>query len=183
MSDYRFCFDPIRSRDAKELYQDSNIVGVLQHAAYPIVVPLAFANYAPIPGFTVEIPLKYICGHSEDRSASNVDLKFNLRSLEAMYYYLGSLARIELGLTTSEPTPLSYPGEDQKPFFLFNIKRGLPAFGDPSVIYGTESIYVSADPSGSDASAEVMRILADLQAIESKASNFPVPSTISILAR
>jgi hypothetical protein len=78
---------------------------------------------------------------------------------------------------------VSYPGENQKPFFLFNIKRGLPAPIDPSVIYGAGSIYVSVDPSGSDASTEVMQILADLQAIESKASNFPAPSTISILAR
>jgi hypothetical protein len=104
-SDFRFCFDPIRSTRAKELYPGSNILGVVERTPYPIVLPLAYANNAPIPDLTVEIPLKYVCGHGEDKSASNVDLKFTLRSLEAMYYYLGSLARIELGLTTGEPTP------------------------------------------------------------------------------
>ncbi len=154
-------------------------------------VYLAVSNGQPDPRFMIDLPESYKCDKGLNRSATESKkqaktnneptITFRARSLQGIYEYVGSLARIELGLDGQE-TPLAVQtyGKD---FFLFNIHRGGGNVGDIATEFDLGPFSLPLDPSGRDGSAQVIKAIAFLQALNSKATTLPAPVTTSILVR
>ena len=184
---YVLCFDPtLDVRARRELYGgDSNLFTAPLSATRR--VRLVYNNSVSNPEFEIALPPSYRCGQSDKAKkdgpggASPSGPRFTPRSLQGIYAYLGSLTRIELGLDHPAES-IAVPGTEG-PFTLFEVKAGGGRGTDTAADFGPETFHVSTDPTGSDASDEVLAIVAVLQALNSKATTLPAPVTTSILVR
>lgn len=179
--DWRFCIDPARSYAAQKRAENNN--SYIIRAAIPTkgAIPLVYDKDGPVSEFIEKFPKSIFCGRQPSNEKSAVKLYISVRSLAGVYNFLGALTRIELGLDGSIPRSVTY-GDGEDGFRLFRVWSGRIANYDTSVDYRGMSYSLAADPSGRfDASGEVMRIISDLGALQSKASNFPAPSVIPIL--
>lgn len=153
-------------------------------------VYLAVSNGRPDPRFIVDLPEAYSCGRQTGHEGkpktgknpeSKTTITFRARSLQGIYEYVGSLARIELGLDSPE-IPLAIKTYDRD-FYLFNIHRGEGNAGDVVSNFDLGRFSIPLDPSGQDESVQVIKAIAFLQALNSKATTLPAPVTTSILVR
>src|SRR4029077_6864251 len=103
--------------------------------------------------------------------ANNVS--FIPRSVEGIYLYLGAMARTELGLNGRAPTELPDPSggaETQSkindpargPVYLFKVDPRFASGADIGTSFAGSSYAVAVDPTGADASSQVIQILSDL---------------------
>lgn len=93
-------------------------------------------------------------------------------STEGVIYYLGEIARNELGLA-GRPTPL--PGPQ-----IFDLKPGAGGPGSIDVSYEGTDYHVDPDPTGRDRSSQVMELVLQLLAQNNSAKDLPAPSVIAI---
>jgi len=125
-----------------------------------------------------------IIAAARERHLPVITLTFQGRSLEGIFYFLGEMVRIELGLTNGEATSLAIPStwEGRPHYFdLFHVERRPPSLGEPWVNYNGEIFSIRVDPSGqNDASSRVIQVLVDLLALQSSAKNLPAPNFITI---
>ena len=148
------------------------------------------ANVLKIPGRSdIEIPHNMYCDviKSETSPASKrSDSRksgVTLRSVEQIFFFLGDVVRIELGLSDNNPTDLYNPlhyTDKNIPVYLFKVEQRLPVNGEISANFHGTFYTVTTDPSGADASGQVLAILSDLMALESSAKSLPAPNVIAV---
>jgi hypothetical protein len=141
-------------------------------------IQLEFPPRRPIP-----IPRGMYCDvakQSDKSSASKRSVpqksSLTLRSVEQIFLFLGQLIRTELGLNDGILKDLrdldGNPTKGVSSYF-FKVEPRVPLNGE---FHGT--IYtVAADPSGADASSQV---LTNLLALQSSAKSLPAPNVIAI---
>lgn len=123
------------------------------------------------------------CGRPKDeRPTQAASLKITPRSTEGIIYFLGEIARVELGLS-GEPayTPKIRVREDEEDT-LFALRR---ESADPSltVAYGGAPYSIAADPRNRDHSGQVLDLVLQLLALNSSAKDLPAPNIITIPGR
>jgi hypothetical protein len=120
----------------------------------------------------------------------STNIKFTMRSVEGVFLFLGEVARRQLGLDSKQPGDLSYPAggaESQDeinnrtfvPKYLFKVERGVPPAGGIGAELAGGAYSIAPDPTGADASSQVIQILTDLMALKSSAKSLPAPSVIA----
>ena len=180
---YRFCFRKYFDQPYKNA--DLTVVGPPQRT---LSVPLGYASGQPIASLNIEIGAQYYCGAKANPSSPNggrhsaaKGLILTTRSLEGIIYFLGEMARTELGLATGMPTSLGIPLDRSSSYQLFNIERRLPAPGEPWVFFRSQAFAIAVDPSGSfDTSSRILQLLTDLLALQSSAKSLPAPNIIAV---
>jgi hypothetical protein len=115
---------------------------------------------------------------------------FTIRSVEQIFLFLGEIVRTELRLNAGEANASSDQGAftDEKdddpanpiPRYLFRVEQRMPVNGEISANFHGTYYTVAADPSGSDASSQVLAILTDLLALQSSAKSLPAPNVIAV---
>ncbi|HEY4848387.1 MAG TPA: hypothetical protein VIH87_11520 [Methylocella sp.] len=137
---------------------------------------LVYANGKPLLGFPVH---KNSCQLAE----TAVNIMLRVRSVEGIFTFLGEMARTELGLGSGGPDDLATPltSKSDVPFYLFKIEQRLPLNGEISANFHGSTYTISADPSGPNASNQVVQLLTDLLALQSSAKNLPAPNVIAIV--
>lgn len=106
-----------------------------------------------------------------------------LRSVEQIFLFLGQLIRTELGLNDGILKDLrDLDGNPTKgvPSYFFKVEPRVPLNGEISANFHGTIYTVAADPSGADASSQVLAILTDLLALQSSAKSLPAPNVIAI---
>lgn len=188
--DWRFCFNlnEVRPFD----YGDVTF-SPLRPTRLPKTLQI---NYAyGVPTVSVLVTPEFQCGSQNYSSNQNsvksrvsANLKFTYRSLEGLLLYLGDLVRTDLGLGGLPPAPLDDPRGGR----LVDFKIGDRSAG-PSVLFRLRPDYLGSgisadfggvmytaaiDPTGLDASGQVIQIITDLIALKSSAKSLPTPNTV-----
>jgi hypothetical protein len=136
------------------------------------------ANVLKVPGRRdIELPYNIYCDVSKQPALNSSP--FTLRSVGQTFNFLGNLVRLELGLNDGNPTDLQLPGHytDQSiPLYLFKVAQRLPLNGEISANFRGKTYTVAADPTGADASSQVLAILTELVDVQSSAKSLPPPS-------
>lgn len=185
---WQFCFAPV----PEQPYQESGFM-ILDPSRIRKKVPVAFANgnvAADVSGAE--------CGKSDNKAKSSKskvqvaeNVTFSMRSVEGIYLYLGQMARTELGLNGRTATELPDPSGRAEaqfsvddpargPVYLFKLDQRFASGSDIGANFDGSSYAVAVDPTGADASSQVIQILSDLQALKSSAKNLPSPSVVSV---
>jgi hypothetical protein len=180
---FRFCFDPLRSVLRNEHYAKYNMI--LPNAYDGRVDLVVDEDNIPYRQFSFVVPPHLFCGSKLKKTPGGTSITFVPRSTAGIYNYLGALARLNLGLDGRPPAVLQFAEDKQRTrfFTLLNLQRGAPPQNGISTGRGFDSIYITPDPTGRDASSEVMQILTDLQSLLSKASSLPAAAPVAILTR
>jgi hypothetical protein len=133
-----------------------------------------------IPGGPIQIPSSMFCDAplQSKRQKSSI----TLRSVQQIFFFLGNLVRIELGLNDDAPVDLRNPdyfthkAVPLYPLYLFRVEERPPMNGEISANFHGATYTVTSDPTGADASSQVLGILIDLIALQSSAKSLPSPS-------
>lgn len=105
------------------------------------------------------------------------------RSVEGIIYYLGELARKQLGLDGVIPSPKLRLDAPNVEAYLFTIKKGNPDGLAIAATYEGSSYFIPVDPQGNDRSSQVLNLLSQLLALNSSAKDLPTPTVIPVIAR
>jgi hypothetical protein len=185
---WQFCFSP----PPRQPYPESGFA-ILDPRNTKTTVAIAYGD-ARVAAEWSAAP----CGSSKNKtksSDSKVQVADNvtatLRSVEGIYQYLGQIARTELGLNGRAAIELPDPNGNAEaqfsvddpargPVYLFKLDQRFASGSDIGANFDGSSYAVAVDPTGSDASSQVIQILSDLQALKSSAKNLPAPSVISV---
>ncbi|MEI9417447.1 hypothetical protein [Mesorhizobium sp. Cs1321R2N1] len=189
-SRWRFCFKPMSPKSAE-------VPGVSRLSdATELSVPLEYAHGQPF--ISVHVGARFVCGAnssadaspSTDHAADN--LKFTFRSVEGIFLFLGEIVRTQLGIGGGVPTKLADPngGSESEfsesdpatgPTYIFKVEKGFGVRSRISANALGSNFTVASDPSGNDASSQVIQILTDLIALKSSAKSLPAPSVIPVI--
>jgi hypothetical protein len=180
---YRFCF----ARPMSRLYLRADFWVRARPRGDGMTIKWAIADGKPV---TARIGKEYFCGakadNSDDDSPRNSPyqgITLKTRSLEEIFYFLGEMVRIELGLEGGAADSLAVKLEDGSDFFLFRVEARPPRTGEPWITFNGKIYSVRVDPSGqTDASSRVLQVLTDLLALQSSAKSLPAPNLIAITA-
>jgi hypothetical protein len=124
---------------------------------------------------------KMLCGAEQDpaKQGANTDnnqdkppVFIRTRSTEGLIYYLGEIARRQLGLGAPEPGAWD-PG-------VFTIK---PGPGRPTAIaasYEGKDFHIDVDSTGADPSSQALELVTALLAQNNSAKDLPLPSVIPV---
>ena len=111
-------------------------------------------------------------------AASPTVFSFTTRSTEAIIYFLGELARHDLGLVEPRFTPMVVGSSG--PNMLFHIGEGPGSRNAVSVSYEGRTYHIDVDPSGQNRSSQVMELVTEILAQYNSAKDLPAPSVIPI---
>lgn len=192
-SSYRFCFDRSTANYYRNLQPATsaalhqNLVALIGPGA---IASLACGGKADEAGDAAAAAHK---GTGKKRAkpaiapAPAVGLDITIRNTLGIIYYLGEIARGQLGLARSNgsvlpgPTLLFRgPNADAREY-LFRIRRGS---GDPtlSVAYDGTSYTIAADPGTGDHSSQVLDLVEQLSALNSSAKDLPSSNVVNLVA-
>jgi hypothetical protein len=174
----RFCFDPGRAHnirvyagapvgDTGEKLPASLICGARRNSA---LVPAMAANARA----SRHAAIKPAPEQADPQTSEGYEgpLVIRTHSTEGIIYYLGEIARIQLGLVP--PTSNNWdPG-------IFHLKQGT---GGPNTIdaaFEGKPYYIDADPTGEDRSSQVLDLVTELLAQNNSAKDLPAPNIIPI---
>jgi hypothetical protein len=153
----------------------------------PVEIPIVFGYGAPeLTAKTCYCAAAESADKSSDkasapRCAGGNELKTSTRSLEGIFFFLGEIVRNELGLSNGVPVDYDLPPDAKIPLkYLFKVEPRLPLNGEISANFHGLTYTIAADPSGRDASSQVVQLLTDLLALQSSAKNLPPPNVIAI---
>jgi hypothetical protein len=171
-----FCFlDRTNGRGDIASSADAYMVSKLHSgAAERLPLPLAYGEGKPLPPLSLLIDRNSCL--SKEKPIMNIN--FKTRSVEGIFAFLGELVRTELGLD-SPPDPLFNP--NGKPSYLFRVEQRPPSDGEISATIHGSSYVITPDPSGDDASTQVVQLLSDLLALQSNAKDLPAPNVIAVI--
>jgi hypothetical protein len=121
-------------------------------------------------------------GHSPTPPSSPAqELTMTTMSVEQLIYYLGEVARAQLGLN-GPPTPCRMIATDRaNSVCLFRLQAGPPPPGAIAATYDGKSYAIQVDPSGSDRSSQVLELVSQLLALNNSAKDLPAPSIIPVI--
>ena len=159
----------------------------VSRSANNYVVHLKLTNLGPDRLFDMTILPSHLCGappdasHSKDKSPP-INWNFEMRSVEAIYNYLGQIVRAEWSDPETFENAYQLPRDfGGLPFFLFKVYPGYAPGAVISADLGsTYSILPTTPPQDQDRSTQVISLLTDLWAIDSSAKSFPTTNTISV---
>ena len=147
-----------------------------------------YLNFEPFP--PILIPRAMYCDQAKQADQNSAakppeERKSSLtpRSVEQIFLFLGELVRTELGLNDNLPKDLQDSGhftDAHIPLYLFKFEQRMPVNGEISANFHGTTYTVAADPSGADASSQVLALLTDLLALQSSAKSLPPPNVIAI---
>ena len=124
----------------------------------------------------LEMPANLLCGGREKAKTSAAEEKqiFEVRthSTEGVIYYLGEIARLQLGLVSPAPGDFD-PG-------VFHLKEGSGGVGTISASYEGKDYHIDVDPTGADRSSQVLDLVTELLAQNNSAKDLPASSVISV---
>ncbi|WP_257164785.1 hypothetical protein [Bradyrhizobium sp. SRS-191] len=182
-SSFRICFlkkdlDALAARPSKQLTISEN------RGVYTLHLKVQISG--PVHLFDMKVSPSHLCGAPAEASSSKsegplVDWDFELRSVEAIYGYLGKIVRVEWTDPNVFENVYQLPRNDGgQPFFLFKVHDGYA----PGAVFSASlgSVY-SVLPDAlldTDKSTQVISLLTDLWALESSAKSFPATSTVSV---
>jgi hypothetical protein len=192
-SRWHFCFKTPTTQPYKE---DAFTISDPKSMTHSRVGKLQYANSTFTVNFTID--QNDICGNAkkgDGRSGQQEvtsNLKFTMRSVEGVFLYLGEMARTELALDGNNQGDLDDPNggpvrsfatNDPRsgPRSLFKVWRNLNGASLISAEFMGEVYSVLTDPTGADASSQVIQILTDLLALKSSAKSLPAPNVISVV--
>jgi hypothetical protein len=199
---WRFCFEA----SVPKPVDHTNITSYtpLRERLEPFVLkPVYKPNGEPAISMLVRRDINFVCGAKPTKknpvsSGAEIqvitNIKFRPRSVEGIFLFLGELTRTQLGLDSGVPTPLEdrngRPDKQRnlKPYsplrgpeYLFSVESRPPSsYGEISATLAGVPYTISIDPSGTDASSQVVQILTDLLALQSSAKNLPAPNVIAV---
>lgn len=158
---YRFCFNPLQA-----------VPGTIVRAGTRI-------------GDTGEtIEASELCGAGRASSAATsrrgIDtgqdgahaLSLRTRSTEGVIYYLGEIARCQLGLAEA--------GAPCSGSSIFRLQEGPGGDNTIGVGYEGRSYHIAVDPTGDDRSSQVLDLVTELLAQNNSAKDLPAPSVIPV---
>jgi hypothetical protein len=135
----------------------------------------------------IQIPASMFCDAAPKSGASAASKhqksSVTLRSVEQVFLFLGEVVRTELGLNdgvTVDLRDFDHYADNTVPLYLFQVEQRMPMKGEISANFHGTTYTVAADPSGADASSQVLAILTDLLALQSSAKSLPAPNVIAI---
>ncbi len=112
------------------------------------------------------------------------ELTITARSVEQLIYYLGEIARAQLGLTgPRQACPVVATGAGAS--CLFRLSRAGPS--GPSLADAISTTYdgtrysIKVDPNGIDRSSQVLELVSQLLALNNSAKELPAPSIIPVI--
>lgn len=192
-STWRFCFKTSR---LKQPYEEiAYTFSERPSPKYNFPLHLAYGSAEAIE--TVKLNKTHICGSpTQDSNSSGAkqqvaNLKFTTRSVEGIILFLGDVVRTELGIGADAPRTLedgngnSYylfkADPNVGPRYLFKVEPRSPLYGEISANFAGTPYTISVDPSGYDASSQVVQLLSDLLALQSSAKNLPAPNVIAVV--
>ena len=114
------------------------------------------------------------------------EISLKVRSVEGVIYYLGEIARLDLGLLDGNRVyPPTIRGEHYcgGKNILFHLETGSGQDQSISTSYGGSEYHVNVDPRGCDRSAQVMELVMELLALNNSAKDLPAPSVIPVITR
>jgi hypothetical protein len=165
-----FCFLETTNRTGElvssdDAYIESKLKSGVKHLTLPLVTPVLDVSINPNS-----------CISSEKLPMT---INFSTNSVEGIFTFLGEMVRVELGLGSDPPKDLrDWNGE---PSYLFKVEQRVPSDGEISATIHGLPYVVSVDPSGEDASTQVVQLLSDLLAIQSNAKDLPAPNVIAVV--
>jgi hypothetical protein len=126
-------------------------------------------------------------------SLGGVSLQVQPRSTEGLIYYLGEIARCDLGLDsesacgTKPSIHTTYRGDDDEDKLFEMHVSGKELVEAPvteiEVDWDEYTYALSVDPSAHDRSGQVLRILTQLLALNRSAKDFPAPAIVPLLTQ
>ena len=192
---WRFCFQA--SVQKQHPYADVLTYSRLSKKFTPFYLqPVYKPNGEPAVSMLVTSDVNFVCGAKAKNPASpgaeiqvTSNMKFRLRSVEGIILFLGAMVRAELGIDTGVPIVLQdIPKQDftpndilRGPTYLFKVaQRPLSSYGEISATLAEIPYTITPDPTGTDASTQVVEILTDLLALQSSAKTLPAPNVIAV---
>jgi hypothetical protein len=183
---YRFCFDKVRRERSKlpltfpgtarlEIPQDA-------FCASPLDVGRGDGGAKPESSVQPEQGRSILSLKAAADGRPDIALSIRLRSVQNIFYYLGEIARSQLGLDGGAPyvqTVLNeYEQEEQSLITVVegNSKRSLAAATYLDETYSVPQLTAERDRSG-----QVMDILTQLLALLKSAEDLPAPSVIPVV--
>jgi hypothetical protein len=106
-------------------------------------------------------------------TAAESPLVIRTHSTEGIIYYLGEIARLQLGLVSAKTG-------DWDPN-IFHLKEGPGGPGAITASFEGRDYHIDVDPSGSDRSSQVLDLVTELLAQNNSAKDLPQPSIIPIV--
>lgn len=200
---YRFCFDA----NLAQVGQPIADTGLLMNAALVCgaaanVRALAPATIRPVNGAPDQIhrlifgrltaatptPASGAARPNARRSSAALagaggeqeELTMTARSVEQLIYYLGEIARAQLGLIGSpEACPTVVTGAGSA--CLFRLRTGPAPPDSISTTYDGTRYAIAVDPAGIDRSSQVLELVSQLLALNNSAKELPAPSIIPVI--
>lgn len=198
--DYRLCFDePLHEEFTGGQPRSLTITDRIAYAYIPPKL-ICHSRLAPDYKPKKEDPKFNPAGGLELRDGNTGDpflVRLQRRSTEGIVYFLGQIARCTTLLDTQ-------PACDEKPKILvsyyrksgleqdilFDMKRGATrrfSRGEANqetieVNWGADGYSVHMDPSAQDRSGQVLRIVAQLLALNRSAKDFPTPAVVPVIS-
>jgi hypothetical protein len=179
----RFCFDRRLTRNGVTLTPGMPIADTGEHLEASAICGAAKAAAAKSPTEQQRAAgihnLQTATSAAAQGPAAPANVfSFSTRSTEAIIYFLGELARHDLGLVEPRftPTVLGNLG----PNVLFHISAGRGGKNAIDVGYDGRTYHIDVDPTGHDRSSQVMELVTEFLAQNNSAKDLPAPSVIPI---
>ena len=119
-------------------------------------------------------------GPAAASAAAGQELTMTARSVEQLIYYLGEIARVQLGLS-GPPKPCPMVASGAGPTCLFRVSAGPAPSGAISAAYDGTNYAIAVDPAGNDRSSQVLELVSQLLALNNSAKDLPAPSIIPVI--
>jgi hypothetical protein len=110
--------------------------------------------------------------HADPADDADGPLVIRTHSTEGVIYYLGEIARLQLGLM---PAGTEHWDPD-----IFQLKEGSGGAGAITASFDGRDYHIDADPTGADRSSQVLDLVTELLAQNNSAKDLPQPSVIPI---
>jgi hypothetical protein len=183
-SSFRICFRKDKLDEANRKY--SALLNVTRVGTDQYTLHLKLSRQGPVPPFDMSIFPSGLCGakpgpNSPKHDSPLINWNFEMRSIEAIYHYLGKIVRTEWSDPATFENTYQFPRVEGKNFFLFKLYPGSApgAVITANLGPGHYSI-LPVTPYDQDKSTQAISLLTDLWALESSAKSFPATSTISV---
>jgi hypothetical protein len=185
---YRFCFDA-RYTKANDAIGDTGLVmsedllcGATANARDK--APSKSPRVSGAPGQIQTLLFKPSVGNVNGTPLAT-ELNITTRSVQQVIYYLGEIARRQLGLSSQPPLyPRVYRARSREDDALFfRLQRGITNSEALSVSYRGNTYTVDVDPKGSDLSSQIIELVAQLLALNTAAKDLPTPNIIPVITR
>ncbi|MEE7505156.1 hypothetical protein MMR14E_18955 [Methylobacterium mesophilicum] len=186
----RLCFDPRRA--SSKMLKGGPVRYQLVPENPPLTpIPLAFREAVAGPPQAVsDLVVRPrpgdFCGARRDVQLDrslDVTVRFRPRSIQGMFQYLGTIARMQLGMSDGVPKSLTHHGwgPDDPGYELFKLNLG-PTNTGYAVTHRGQTFSIEIDPSGKrNGSSRALQILTDLIALQSSVKNFPAQNLITVV--